>query len=394
MALYQYKALDMKGKVKKGKLDANNQQELYDKLRKDELFMIECEQEYVPVKKKSPMSLKDLSSFCRELGTMLESGMDILSVLDVLIDGAPHKDIKEVLQNVSDSLHDGQSFSDALMEHKQFFPNIMIYMFKAGEANGQLSQVANTLAEQFDKENKIQKKIKTAMIYPTILAIVSIIVVLAIFIVIMPSFSEVFMDVDLPWITQALMKMSQFLVKYSYFVLGFFILFIVVFILLWKQPKVQNAWARYKIKIPKIGRFIQTIYTSRFARSLGSLYISGVNIITALELTASTVNNVYLEQQIKNASMRLKEGQSLSHAIEQVDGLDYKLVRSVSVGEESGKLDIILNSLSDEYDADATQAIEKLLALMEPVLILFLGLVVGIIVIAVLLPIYSMYSSF
>ena len=232
------------------------------------------------------------------------------------------------------------------------------------------------------------------MIYPTILAIVSIIVVLAIFIVIMPSFSEVFMDVDLPWITQALMKMSQFLVKYSYFVLGFFILFIVVFILLWKQPKVQNAWARYKIKIPKIGRFIQTIYTSRFARSLGSLYISGVNIITSLELTASTVNNVYLEQQIKNASMRLKEGQSLSHAIEQVDGLDYKLVRSVSVGEESGKLDIILNSLSDEYDADASQAIEKLLALMEPVLILFLGLVVGIIVIAVLLPIYSMYSSF
>lgn len=394
MALYQYKALDMKGKVKKGKLDANNQQELYDKLRKDELFMIDCVQEYVPVKKKSPMSLKDLSSFCRELGTMLESGMDILSVLDVLIDGAPHKDIKEVLQNVSDSLHDGQSFSDALMEHKQFFPNIMIYMFKAGEANGQLSQVAITLAEQFDKENKIQKKIKTAMIYPTILAIVSIIVVLAIFIVIMPSFSEVFMDVDLPWITQALMKMSQFLVKYSYFVLGFFILFIVVFILLWKQPKVQNAWARYKIKIPKIGRFIQTIYTSRFARSLGSLYISGVNIITALELTASTVNNVYLEQQIKNASMGLKEGQSLSHAIEQVDGLDYKLVRSVSVGEESGKLDIILNSLSDEYDADATQAIEKLLALMEPVLILFLGLVVGIIVIAVLLPIYSMYSSF
>lgn len=394
MALYQYKALDMKGKVKKGKLDANNQQELYDKLRKDELFMIDCVQEYVPVKKKSPMSLKDLSSFCRELGTMLESGMDILSVLDVLIDGAPHKDIKEVLQNVSDSLHDGQSFSDALMEHKQFFPNIMIYMFKAGEANGQLSQVAITLAEQFDKENKIQKKIKTAMIYPTILAIVSIIVVLAIFIVIMPSFSEVFMDVDLPWITQALMKMSQFLVKYSYFVLGFFILFIVVFILLWKQPKVQNAWARYKIKIPKIGRFIQTIYTSRFARSLGSLYISGVNIITALELTASTVNNVYLEQQIKNASMRLKEGQSLSHAIEQVDGLDYKLVRSVSVGEESGKLDIILNSLSDEYDADASQAIEKLLALMEPVLILFLGLVVGIIVIAVLLPIYSMYSSF
>ena len=394
MALYQYKALDMKGKVKKGKLDANNQQELYDKLRKDELFMIDCVQEYVPVKKKSPMSLKDLSSFCRELGTMLESGMDILSVLDVLIDGAPHKDIKEVLQNVSDSLHDGQSFSDALMEHKQFFPNIMIYMFKAGEANGQLSQVAITLAEQFDKENKIQKKIKTAMIYPTILAIVSIIVVLAIFIVIMPSFSEVFMDVDLPWITQALMKMSQFLVKYSYFVLGFFILFIVVFILLWKQPKVQNAWARYKIKIPKIGRFIQTIYTSRFARSLGSLYISGVNIITALELTASTVNNVYLEQQIKYASMRLKEGQSVSHAIEQVDGLDYKLVRSVSVGEESGKLDIILNSLSDEYDADATQAIEKLLALMEPVLILFLGLVVGIIVIAVLLPIYSMYSSF
>lgn len=394
MALYDYKALDIQGKVIKGQLNALDEKELYELLRKKELFVFECEKQNVITKKRIPMTLKELASFCREFGTMLESGMDILSILDVLIDGASKKDIKEVLQSVSEDLHNGESFSDALMVHKQFFPRIMIYMFKAGEANGQLSKVSLTLATQFDKESKIQKKIKTAMIYPSILAIVSILVVLMIFTIIMPSFQEVFTDAEIPLITQILMTMSQILVKHCYLILGLFIIFILLFILIWKQPQVQSLWAKYKIKIPKIGRFIQTIYTSRFARSLGSLYVSGVDIITALELTSSTINNSYLEQQIKDASIRLKEGKSLSLAIEEVDGLDYKLIRSIHVGEESGKLDLILNSLSDEYDEDASQAIEKLLALMEPALIVFLGLVVGVIVIAVLLPIYSMYNSF
>lgn len=394
MALYSYKALNMAGKRVKGKKEALDQDDLYNQLRKEQLYLVFCETEATQIHRRKPMNLKELSTFCRELGTMLESGMDILTVLEVLIDGAARKDIKDTLIEVRDDLHNGKLFSDALEDQGKFFPTMMVHMFKAGEASGRLAQVSMTMSQQFDKENKIQRKVKTAMIYPSILGVISVVVVLAIFVIIMPSFADVFEGTELPWITGVMMSMSNFIINNSISFIGVVLAIIVAFIVAFKHPKVQRKWAEVQVNLPKVGHLIRIVYTSRFARSLSSLYISGVNIITALELTASTINNIYIEEQIKDASVKLREGRALSSVIGEVKGMDFKLVKSISVGEESGKLDSILNSLSDEYDDDAAQAIEQMLALMEPMLIVVLGGVVAVIVISVLLPIYSMYNSF
>lgn len=394
MPKFKYKALNLEGYMVRGQEEAENRQDLYAKLRSHQLFLVKAQEVIKTQKERKPLPLKELAIFCRELGTMLDSGMDILSVLDVLVESAEKKEQKDLLNTIIQNLHTGMLLSDALEMQGKTFPGVMIYMVKAGEASGRLSEVMLNLAQRFEKENKIEKKIKTAMIYPSILTGVSVIVVIAIFTIIMPTFQDVFENVELPTITKWIMFSSNWFIEHLVFVIVGVIVLCGVIAVGMKTPQFQEVWSKIKLRLPKIGRFTRIIYTSRFARSLGMLYASGVNIITAVELSASTLNNVYLEKQMVQVAQDLREGKYLSTAMQKVEGLDYKLIRGISVGEESGKLDNILSRLSDEYDEDAMQAVNRLLALMEPLLIIVLGIVVMIIVVSVLLPIYSMYSSY
>ena len=394
MPKFKYKALNLEGYMVRGQEEAENRQDLYAKLRSHQLFLVKAQEVITTQKERKPLPLKELAIFCRELGTMLDSGMDILSVLDVLVESAEKKEQKDLLNTIIQNLHTGMLLSDALEMQGKTFPGVMIYMVKAGEASGRLSEVMLNLAQRFEKENKIEKKIKTAMIYPSILTGVSVIVVIAIFTIIMPTFQDVFENVELPTITKWIMFSSNWFIEHLVFVIVGVIVLCGVIAVGMKTPQFQEGWSKIKLRLPKVGRFTRIIYTSRFARSLGMLYASGVNIITAVELSASTLNNVYLEKQMVQVAQDLREGKYLSTAMQKVEGLDYKLIRGISVGEESGKLDNILSRLSDEYDEDAMQAVNRLLALMEPLLIIVLGIVVMIIVVSVLLPIYSMYSSY
>lgn len=394
MPKFKYKALNLEGYMVRGQEEAENRQDLYAKLRSHQLFLVKAQEVIKTQKERKPLPLKELAIFCRELGTMLDSGMDILSVLDVLVESAEKKEQKDLLNTIIQNLHTGMLLSDALEMQGKTFPGVMIYMVKAGEASGRLSEVMLNLAQRFEKENKIEKKIKTAMIYPSILTGVSVIVVIAIFTIIMPTFQDVFENVELPTITKWIMFSSNWFIEHLVFVIVGVIVLCGVIAVGMKTPQFQEGWSKIKLRLPKVGRFTRIIYTSRFARSLGMLYASGVNIITAVELSASTLNNVYLEKQMVQVAQDLREGKYLSTAMQKVEGLDYKLIRGISVGEESGKLDNILSRLSDEYDEDAMQAVNRLLALMEPLLIIVLGIVVMIIVVSVLLPIYSMYSSY
>lgn len=394
MPKFKYKALNLEGYMVRGQEEAENRQDLYAKLRNHQLFLVKAHEVIKTQKERKSLPLKELAVFCRELGTMLDSGMDILSVLDVLVESAEKKEQKDLLNTIIQNLHTGMLLSDALEMQGKTFPGVMIYMVKAGEASGRLSEVMLNLAQRFEKENKIEKKIKTAMIYPSILTGVSVIVVIAIFTIIMPTFQDVLENVELPTITKWIMFSSNWFIEHLVFVIVGVIVLCGVIAVGMKTPQFQEGWSKIKLRLPKVGRFTRIIYTSRFARSLGMLYASGVNIITAVELSASTLNNVYLEKQMVQVAQDLREGKYLSTAMQKVEGLDYKLIRGISVGEESGKLDNILSRLSDEYDEDAMQAVNRLLALMEPLLIIVLGIVVMIIVVSVLLPIYSMYSSY
>ncbi len=394
MPIYDYSALNYDGKRVRGKREAENEKELYKILRNEGLYVTWSTEIVTLGKRYRPIKLQALASLCKELGTMLESGMDILTVFLVLAEGAETKEMNIILLDIRQRLQTGESLSDALLQQGQAFPSIMVHMIRAGEANGQLAKSCILLGKQFDRENKIKRKVQTAMIYPSILGVVSVGVIIMIFTVVMPSFGDAFDDVELPFITKMMMSLSDFMITRWYVMLFGFVCICVWIWILFKSDNFRLRWAKFQVNVPKIKKFVRIVYTSRFARTLSALYSGGVNILTALELSASTINNKYLEQQIQKAAEHLSEGRSLSSVIAEVQGLDQKLYRSIAVGEESGRLDVILDNLSEDYDNDAAQAVDRMLALLEPILILVLGAIVMVIVISVLLPIYSMYNKY
>ena len=273
------------------------------------------------------------------------------------------------------------------------FPNLMIQMYRSGEASGDMDKTALTMSDQYSKDHRIKGKTKSAMMYPIILIIVTIAVLLIVYLAVLPSFFDIFQNVELPLITKINISISKFLQDYWYFVLLIAAGLVVTFIALLRVEKVRFQVDKLKIKIPKFGKLLMTIYTSRFARTLCSLYTSGMSIVNALNIAKTTIGNVYIESQFDGAIKKLRNGESLSQAIKDIDGFDIKLTSSIFVGEESGRLESTLTTLADDFDFEAEQASERMITLIQPLMIIFLAVVICLIIISVLLPIYTLYNN-
>ena len=209
----------------------------------------------------------------------------------------------------------------------------------------------------------------------------------------LPSFFDIFQNVELPLITKINISISKFLQDYWYFVLLIAAGLVVTFIALLRVEKVRFQVDKLKTKIPKFGKLLMTIYTSRFARTLCSLYTSGMSIVNALNIAKTTIGNVYIESQFDGAIKKLRNGENLSQAIKDIDGFDIKLTSSIFVGEESGRLESMLTTLADDFDFEAEQASERMITLIQPLMIIFLAVVICLIIISVLLPIYTLYNN-
>lgn len=273
------------------------------------------------------------------------------------------------------------------------FPNLMIQMYRSGEASGNMDKTALTMSDQYSKDHRIKGKTKSAMMYPIILIIVTIAVLLIVYLAVLPSFFDIFQNVELPLITKINISISKFLQDYWYFVLLIAAGLVVTFIALLRVEKVRFQVDKLKIKIPKFGKLLMTIYTSRFARTLCSLYTSGMSIVNALNIAKTTIGNVYIESQFDGAIKKLRNGESLSQAIKDIDGFDIKLTSSIFVGEESGRLESTLTTLADDFDFEAEQASERMITLIQLLMIIFLAVVICLIIISVLLPIYTLYNN-
>lgn len=273
------------------------------------------------------------------------------------------------------------------------FPNLMIQMYRSGEASGNMDKTALTMSDQYSKDHRIKGKTKSAMMYPIILIVITIAVLLIVYLAVLPSFFDIFQNVELPLITKINISISKFLQDYWYFVLLIAAGLVVTFIALLRVEKVRFQVDKLKIKIPKFGKLLMTIYTSRFARTLCSLYTSGMSIVNALNIAKTTIGNVYIESQFDGAIKKLRNGESLSQAIKDIDGFDIKLTSSIFVGEESGRLESMLTTLADDFDFEAEQASERMITLIQPLMIIFLAVVICLIIISVLLPIYTLYNN-
>lgn len=393
MARFRYTAKDMSGKMHRGTMEVPTENVLIQQLKEQNLFLVEAKN-LTDAKGYQKLKAKQLAAFCKELSTLLASGVSLVRALDIISDqeGIPPKE-KEVYQAVLMDLRKGISLSEA-METKKCFPDLMIGMLRAGEGSGNLDQVTDRLATQYEKDYKLTQQVKSAMTYPCILLVMCVAIVILIVTFILPQFQSLFDQMDsLPVITNILIASSDFLVHKWYLALLAVFTIVMIIRLLAAIPAVRRQLDYRKVHMPIFGKLFKVVYTARFARTLSSLYSSGMPIATAIGIAGNTIDNSYIEEQFEQVVTKVRSGVPLSQALRDVDGLQKKLSSTILVGEESGRLDVMLDSIAATMEEDAEAATKRMVTLLEPILIVFMAVIVGCIMIGVMLPIYQSYSA-
>lgn len=393
MAQYQYAAKNMEGRVSHGRMEAVNENALQQQLKEQGLYLIKVKN-VSEAKEQRKLSSKQISEFCREMSALLTSGVSIVRGLEIIADeeGVPES-IKSIYRDMLAELKRGTSLSEA-MEMRKCFPELMLGMIRSGEGSGNIDAVMERLALHYEKDNRLKQQVQSAMTYPMVLVVMSVAVVILIVTFILPQFDELFSEMEsLPVPTEILMAFSDFLIHKWY--LALLVLFIVWILLriLSKIYVVRRTIDYMKVHFPVAGKLNKVIYTARFARTLSSLYSSGMPIVGALQTAGNTIGNIYVEEQFAQVASQVRSGVPLSLALKEVDGLLRKLSSTILVGEESGRLDTVLDSIALTMEEEAEAATKRLVTMLEPVMICILAVMVGFIIIAVMLPIYQSYSA-
>ena len=393
MARFKYVAKDMSGKVHKGTVEAASENALTQQLREENLYLVEAK-DLNGAKKHKKLKAKQLAAFCRELSTLLASGVTLVRALDIISEQeGMNKDERDIYKDVLQDLKRGISLSDA-MESKECFPELMIGMIRSGEGSGNLDLVTQRLSVQYEKDYKLTQQVKSAMTYPCILLVLCVVIVILIVTFILPQFQSLFDQMEsLPMITNILIAVSNFLVQKWYIALLAVAVIIALIRIIVGIPSVRRGVDWLKVHMWGFGKLFKVVYTARFARTLSSLYSSGMPLVSAVGVAAKTIGNGYVESQFDEVITMVRGGVPLSQGLREVDGLLKKLSSTILVGEESGRLDVMLDSIAETLESDAEQATKRMVTLLEPILIIFMALIVGCIMIGVMLPIYQSYSA-
>ena len=392
MAIFKYTATDLSGKTVHGKENAEDKVALAQKLKDKGLFLSTFTEEKEKQRDaKTKFKTKDLAFFSRQISTMLTSGISLVKALSILMSQEEDKKKKALLSEIYDDVQRGKSFSEALIAQGTAFPNMFISMVSAGESSGNLDHIMNRLSSHYDKENKTNNKINSAMSYPMILGIIMVIIVIALFVFVMPSFAAMFNNPDdIPAFTRLLLDISDSMVHFWYIYIAVVVVLVFVIKTVKKLPVVKLWWDRTKCRIPKAGKLICTIYTSRFAHTMSNLFASGMGMVECIQKSEQVLDNAYISQQFETVVENVKQGEALSTAIARTGIFDGVFTSVILVGEESGTLDDILEKTADYYDDEADTAINKLTAMLQPLMIM----VMGVLVCAILLAIYpAMYEA-
>lgn len=393
MPVYKYKARTEDGVLVTGKIDAVDKTALVTRLRTNGMFLISMNVEDKRSKKKKKLKAMEISDFSRQIGTMLYSGVSLLRAVDIISKRDIKPGIRDIYQDIASNLKRGVPLWEAMKNQNGAFPELIINMFAAGEAGGKLDQAAMKMAHHYEMEHKLQSKIKSAMTYPLLLLIVSVLVILILFTFVLPNFFGIFEGVELPGITKFLMGISKTLINYWHYLIVGVVIFVLLFKFVLSLEKVRYEFDKLKLRIPIIGKLLKIIYTARFSRTLSSLYAGGIIMLNALTITRGTIGNHYIAGQFDNVISDVRRGNTLSESLAKVDGFDTKLASTVLIGEETGKLDEMLEATASSFEYESEEATARLTGIVEPLMIVIMAVVIGFIMVAVLLPIYDMYGN-
>lgn len=340
------------------------------------------------------VSMKQLLHFTRQLSILISAGTPLIKSLNTIGEQMPEGYFKEVVGEIIENVEEGSSLSEALNEYPNIFSNLFINMVKAGEVGGLLPAVLKRIDHFLNHTYRLRQRVKLAMMYPAFVFIIAVVMITALTAFVVPSFAKIFSDLGgtLPPATQILINISTIFNRFWYAVPLVFIFFITLFRIGAKKPAVKKFLDRIKMHMPILGKLILNIEIARFSRLFGTLLMSGVPILDALKLTGDASENCLIAEAIETVHKDIEKGSNVNSSMEEHAIFPKILTRMVSVGEESGQLDKILLQIADEYEEEAESTLTSLTALLEPLLIVTMGIVVGFIVIALFFPIFTMGS--
>ncbi len=399
---YVCREIDMGGKIVENTYKAESQDELIEMIRAKGHTPVRIEKEAVKGQDVANIALfqkkvkaKDIAIFCKQMHTMLFAGMPLLSALEVLENQAENKTLRATVKDMSMQVQKGEVLSTTMKRHPKVFPPLLTGMVESGELTGNLDNVLERMSTHYTKENRINSKIKGAMVYPAILSILAVSVVIFMLAVIMPTFVGMFegSGVPLPAPTRFLMGISDALRSYWYIFIAVIAGIIFLIRRITKTVEGKRFFDKLKLSMPLIKGPIAQIATSRFTRTLSTLLASGIPIIQALESSSRVTNNRVVIDGIDQVTEDIKKGASLSVLLKKVGVFPPMMISMVGIGEESGSLEGMLERAADFYDEELEAAIQKLVSMIEPLMIVVMGVVIGFIVISMMLPMFDMLQT-
>lgn len=394
MPRYRYRAKDLEGKVHKGVREVSDDRALLKALAAEGLYCYQCSLGGGSGPAGSPrLKQKLLPMLCRQLSVMLAAGVSLSKVLAVSSEAAQDRVLKKTLLELREGIHKGRTLSEAMKGMPGVFPDLLVHMVRTGETSGRLDGLLEKMADYYAREEELDGKVRAAMTYPVILLIVTALSAVFMLTTVLPQFAAMLQEQELPWITRVMMGISSHLQSHGLLYLLAVPALAALSAGILKHPLVRLRADTMLLHIPVLGTLLRTVYTSRFASAFGVLYGSGIGILEAMYTVEEVMGNACVKQGLKHAAERLKGGVMLSQALKELDLFQPVLVSMAAAGEESGALDTVLETAGDYYEKEAAMAINQMIALLEPAMILVLALIVGSVVMAVMMPVFHMYTS-
>jgi len=400
MSTYVFKAMDLAGVKARGELEGDSKQAVSDQLKQRGLIVLDIADKHgsreIELSFLKRVKAGDLAVFSRQLATMITSGMSILRSLYVLEEQTENKFLRETIVAVRKDVEAGLSLSDAMARHPKVFSPLFVAMTQAGEAGGVLEDSLLRVADQLEKDASLRRQIKSAMIYPALVITFAIGVMLALVAFLVPVFEGVFKQFggELPAITKVSVGMSHVVTKY-WWLLGILTAAVVIGFLKWKKTSWgRPQWDRFRLRVPlKIGTIVQQVAVARWSRTLAALTGAGVPLLLALEITGRTGGNVTIEEAMNGVITSVKRGGTIAAPLAKAPIFPTMVTHMVGVGEETGALDEMLDKIADFYEDQVEASVKALTSILEPVMIILIGGIVGFIVVSMYMPLFTVYNN-
>ena len=393
MALFKWKGKNLRGEDLKGEIEATTKEEVEKKLKAQGIIpskISKVQEINIPFLEKK-VTLKDIVVFTRQFSTMIEAGLPLTQGLDILAQQSENKKFREIINGIKVKVESGNSLSASIGEYKKVFSDLYVNMINAGEISGNLDIILQRLAMLLEKTVALRRKVKGALFYPVTVIIVATIVTSILLIKVVPTFAEMFssMGKALPLPTQIVINVSNFLRHNLGFIVGAIFLIIMAIKLIYKTKKGRYFFDGLMLKFPIFGELVRKAAIAKFSRTLGTMLSSGVSILEAFDIVAKTSGNVVIEEGLYYVRDEVKQGKTIAEPLSQVKTFPPMVVQMLSVGEKTGAIDTMLNKIADFYEDEVDQMVSNLTSIMEPLIMVFLGGILGTLIVAMYLPIFK-----